>query len=553
MPDMQAKDLRATPPRRWSDELGGIRWLPRIIDKARAAINGTLGDYLYGQSPMDRRMLRALGLKYKDFTRVVRDAGDDDERVLTLLEERVPEGVEVARRWSEGLARRNKLFLFLLDIDDGYYGGPLQAFRSVVRFTAALVSRYARYRWPATRSLVGLEVEAQRAGIKAEEARGADEEPYRWLTAQSLDYSWKILLSVLLIVMLFGHVIRFIETVGDVFLVIVGAVFFAYLIYPVVRWLNKKLPLIISILAVYAVIAALVVVGLMYLIPAITNEVTTLIHTWPQLQAKLEAYVRNPNNKLFAHAPAAIREDIAHLPQTIAAWVQKNGAATVGNAFSVVVGTATFIGVCIVIPVLAAYLLFDSETIKRFFMGFIPQRRRDATLGILAELEQVIGGFIRGQLLVGASVGVIIAIGLYFVGEPYAILIGAIAAVLDFIPYIGPVIAAVPAFIIGFTSGGFPLALKVIIVFVVANQLEGHVIAPNIVSRTIQLSPAAVVIAILIGGKLYGLPGLFIAVPVAAIIRVLLLHIIPGSVSRAEAKPVLTQDPHDSAEEAAAP
>ena len=294
------------------------------------------------------------------------------------------------------------------------------------------------------------------------------------------------MLSVLLIVMLFGHVIRFIETVGDVFLVIVGAVFFAYLIYPIVRWLNKKLPLIISILAVYAVIAALVVVGLMYLIPAITNEVTTLIHTWPQLQAKLEAYVRNPNNKLFAHAPAAIREDIAHLPQTIAAWVQKNGAATVGNAFSVVVGTATFIGVCIVIPVLAAYLLFDSETIKRFFMGFIPQRRRDATLGILAELEQVIGGFIRGQLLVGASVGVIIAIGLYFVGEPYAILIGAIAAVLDFIPYIGPVIAAVPAFIIGFTSGGFPLALKVIIVFVVANQLEGHVIAPNIVSRTIQ-------------------------------------------------------------------
>lgn len=86
-----------------------------------------------------------------------------------------------------------------------------------------------------------------------------------------------------------------------------------------------------------------------------------------------------------------------------------------------------------------------------------------------------------------------------------------------------------------------------------ANQLEGHVIAPNIVSRTIQLSPAAVVIAILIGGKLYGVPGMFIAVPIAAIIRVLLLHVIPGSVSRDEAKPVLTKDPRDSIEEAAAP
>jgi predicted PurR-regulated permease PerM len=203
--------------------------------------------------------------------------------------------------------------------------------------------------------------------------------------------------------------------------------------------------------------------------------------------------------------------------------------------------------------VLSAYLLYDSETIKRFFMGFMPARKRDSTLQLLAEFEQVIGGFIRGQLMVGASVGILIAIGLTLVGEPYAILIGALAAVLDLIPYIGPVIAAIPAFTIAFIAGGFPLAIKVAIIFVLANQAEGHIIAPNIVSRTIQLSPSAVVVAILIGGELYGIAGMFIAVPVAGIIRVLLLHIIPGSVSRDEAKPVLTKDPHDSAEEAAAP
>jgi predicted PurR-regulated permease PerM len=219
----------------------------------------------------------------------------------------------------------------------------------------------------------------------------------------------------------------------------------------------------------------------------------------------------------------------------------------------VLIGTVAFIGACIAIPVLGAYLLYDSETIKRFFIGFIPARRRDATLTLLAQLEQVIGGFIRGQLLVGLSVGILIAIGLTLVGEPYAILIGAIAGALDLIPYIGPVIAAIPAFTIAFISGGFPLALKVAIVFVLANQAEGHIIAPNIVSRTIQLSPSAVVIAILIGRELYGIIGMFIAVPVAGIIRVLLLHVIPGSVSRDEAKPVLTKDPRESAEEAAAP
>ncbi len=553
MPDMQAKDLRVTAPRRWSDELGGLHWLPRIIDKARAAMKGTLGDYLYGQSPMDRSLLRALGLSYKEFTAIVREAGDDDERVVALLEERCPDGLALARRWSDALPQRHRAFLFLLDLDDGYYGGPLQALRSVVRFFAGVITRYVRYRWPARANLIGLEIQAEHDGRKAEEARGAEEEPYRWLTANNLDFTWKMLLSTLLVFLIFGYVIKFIEHIGIIFLIIIGAIFFAYLIYPIVRWLNRKLPLILSILLVYAVIAGLIAVGLTYLIPALINEVTTLVHEWPVLQARIVSVIRDPNNKLFAHAPSFVKDELARLPQTIVQWLQKNGWTTAGSAITVIVGTAAFIGACVAIPVLGAYLLYDSETIKRFFIGFIPTRRRDATLTLLSEFEQVIGGFIRGQLLVGASVGILIAIGLSLIGEPYAILIGAMAGALDLIPYIGPVIAAIPALTIGFVTGGFPLALKVAIVFLLANQAEGHIIAPNIVSRTIQLSPSAVVIAILIGGELYGVPGMFVAVPVAGIIRVLLLHIIPGSVSRDEAKPVLTKDPTDSVEEAAAP
>lgn len=550
---MEAKDLRVSAPRRWSDELGGIRWLPRIIDKARAAMKGTLGDYLYGESPTDRAFLRALGLSYKEFTQIVRKAGDDDAMVLQMLQERTPEGLELARRWSERLEERHRTFLYLVDLDDGYAGGPLQAFRSVIRMFYALFARYVRYRWPARAALIGLEIEAQDAGVKAEAARGAEEEPYRWLNAQNLDATWKILLSIVLIFLMFTYLIQFIERIGTIFIIIVAAIFFAYLVYPLVRWLNRRLPLIAAILLVYAAIAGLVVVGLIYLIPAITSEVTTLVREWPRLQDRIVAFIKDPNNKLLAHAPAMVKDQIAKIPSELTKWFQAHGAAAAGNAIMVLVGTATFIGACIVVPILSAYLLYDSETIKRFFMGFMPANKRDATLQLLAEFEQVIGGFIRGQLMVGASVGILIAIGLTLVGEPYAILIGAIAGALDLIPYIGPVIAAIPAFTIAFVAGGFPLALKVAIVFVLANQAEGHIIAPNIVSRTIQLSPSAVVVAILIGGELYGVVGMFIAVPVAGIIRVLLLHVIPGSVSRDEAKPVLTKDPHDSAEEAAAP
>ncbi len=549
MPELQALDLRTAPPRRWSEELGGVRWLPRMIDKARAAMKGSLGDYLYGQSPMDRSLLRALGISYKDFTRIVRESGNDDERVVQLLEECCADGMQLARRWSEHLPRR-RTFLFLIDLDDGYYGGPLQAIRGIIRFAYGLLVHWIRYRWPARGSLIGLEVDAQHESVRNDAARGAEEEPYTWFTPSTLDYTWKILFSIVLVFLIFETLIRFVERIGIIFLIIIGAIFFAYLVYPIVKWLNGRLPLIVSILLVYAVIAGLIVFGLIYLIPAVTNEITTLVRDWPSIQSKIVAWVQNPNNELLKHAPKFVRDQLASAPRQIVTWLHSHGTAAAGNAVMVVIGTAAFIGACVAIPVLGAYLLYDSETIKRFFMGFIPARRREGTLTLLGELEKVIGGFIRGQLLVGLSVGTLIAIGLTLIGEPYAILIGAIAGALDLIPYIGPVIAAIPALVIAFIAGGFPLALKVLIVFVVANQAEGHIIAPNIVSRTIQLSPSAVVVAILIGGELYGVIGMFIAVPVAGIIRVLLLHVIPGSVSRDEAKPVLTKDPRDSAEEA---
>lgn len=552
VPDFQPKDLRVLAPRRWSDQLGGMCWLPRMIDKAAAALRGQLGDYLYGECPVDRGLLRALGMTYKQFTAIVRAAGGDDEKVLQAIQKDYAAGMDLARRWSDRIASRYKTFLFLLDVDDGYAAGVAAPFGALVRVGSALFARYARYHAGSAASLVGLEVEAEHEGARAEAARGADEEPYRWLTAQNLDYSWKILLSIVLIWLMLSQILHFIERLGVIFVIIVGAIFFAYLVYPLVRWLNNRLPLWASILTVYAAIAAVVVTGLMYLIPTVSNEVTTLSRQWPTIQRSIESLVRNPNNPVLAHAPPFIRDQLARLPSEVTAWLQGHGATAAGSAIVVLVSTASFVASCVAIPVLSAYLLSDSETVKRFFMGFVPSRNRESTLQTLAQLERVIGGFIRGQLLVGASVGLLIALGLTIVGEPYAILIGVIAALLDFIPYVGPVIAFIPALTIAAVAGGYSLVLKAAVVFILANQAEGHIIAPNIVSRTIQLSPSAVLIAILVGGELYGILGMFIAVPVAGIIRVLLLHIIPGSVSRDEARPVLTKDPRERVEEAAA-
>lgn len=116
---MNAADLRRGPPRRWNERLDGIYWLPRLIDKTRAALSGTLGTYLFGQSPMDRGLLRALGCSHRDFASIVLDA-PTDEAVIGALHARDPQSLERARAWSAGLAERHRAFFWLLDVDDGY-------------------------------------------------------------------------------------------------------------------------------------------------------------------------------------------------------------------------------------------------------------------------------------------------------------------------------------------------------------------------------------------------------------------------------------------------
>lgn len=115
---MSAPNLQAGPPRRWSDEIEGIRWLPRLIDKTRAAIAGTLGTYLYGQSPIDREFLGALGMGHREFARIVRDA-PDDAAVVRALAARDAESLARVRAWGASLQRRHPMWMLGLDLDDG--------------------------------------------------------------------------------------------------------------------------------------------------------------------------------------------------------------------------------------------------------------------------------------------------------------------------------------------------------------------------------------------------------------------------------------------------
>jgi predicted PurR-regulated permease PerM len=180
-----------------------------------------------------------------------------------------------------------------------------------------------------------------------------------------------------------------------------------------------------------------------------------------------------------------------------------------------------------VIPVISAYLMLEHEMLWASLLRVIPPTAQPKVRAVAGDLDGLLGGFIRGQFLVGAIVGACITVALLVTNVKYAVLIGVVAGLLNIIPFVGAIVGFVPAVLLAFFNDGWQHALVVAACFVGINQLEGHIIAPRIVSESVGLSPLMVIVAILIGGELGGLGGMFLAVPVAGVLRVLAVHLFP--------------------------
>ncbi len=319
----------------------------------------------------------------------------------------------------------------------------------------------------------------------------------------------------------------FLGHVPTVVTILIGSVIFAYLIYPPVRRLNDRLPLWASIAVVYGVLALLVAFAASVIVPAISGNVKDFSASAPALVKSAQQSLADPRNPIVRRLPSGARDYLAQLPANIAALVTQYGTGTASKTFGLLLSTVSFAALFIVIPVLAAYMLMEATTLKRTVVAMLPIRARPKTLKILSELDAVIGGFIRGQILVALIIGALVTALLLILHVRYAVLIGFIAGVLDVFPYVGAVAGWLPAFVIAIFTNGWQNAVWVTVGIIVINQLEGNVIAPNVVSRSVELTPLAVVVALLTGAELLGVAGLLLAVPIAAIIRVLILNFRP--------------------------
>jgi len=347
------------------------------------------------------------------------------------------------------------------------------------------------------------------------------------MISERLTVTLKILSTIILGAVILLGVVAFIRRIPVVATTVVGAIFLVYIIYPAVRRLNMRLPLWASILVVYAIVLAVIAIGLAFILPILIANTQGLIHDAPGIAHKVQAAVGNPNNRLLAKLPVQVRSYLLQAPAKLASLFEAYGAQATTRAFSLVVSVVSMLALFVVIPVVALYMLLDVDNLRRALLASVPAHARPRVAKIAIECNVAVGGFIRGQLLVAAIVGALVIALLEALHVPYAILIGIFAGVIEIIPYLGAIVGALLGIVVALFNNGWQSAALVLVGFVVINQLEGHLIYPFVVSGSIGLSPLIVILALLTGGELFGLPGLVIAIPVASLVKVLLSNLLP--------------------------
>lgn len=166
----------------------------------------------------------------------------------------------------------------------------------------------------------------------------------------------------------------------------------------------------------------------------------------------------------------------------------------------------------------------DGGHMVKIFVDIFPESYRSHLAGLFQEIQHVLSRYIRGQILMSGIIATLTFLGMWAMGVPYPMVIGLLAAITEWIPIVGPIVGAVPAILLSATVS-LSLPLKVIIFYIVIQQIDSHLIMPQVMGAVISLHPVVIVIALLIGGTLFGVAGMILTVPVTAVLQILCKHL----------------------------
>lgn len=319
-------------------------------------------------------------------------------------------------------------------------------------------------------------------------------------------------------------------------LIIAGLLFFL-LRAPVKLLAARKVPKVIAILIVY-----LVLIGMLTLLMATVGP--KIQAQFGQLTASLPGFIQNAvtggykliQSERFASLLSSSNINIDELAARASEIGMSLLNLTSGYLSRFLGVVVNFVLVLVMVPFILFYFLKDGDKMFQGFLRVIPEKRRERVRHLLEDLDRTIGLFIRGQFTVALCVGILLWIGYQIIGLKFAIILALISMVTNVIPYIGAFLAAVPAVLVGLShSPG--LALKVLIVTIIAQQLEGNLLSPWIVGKGLNIHPLTIILLLLAAGAFMGPLGLLFAVPVYAVFKIMLTHLLQWKKAKAQEEP----------------
>lgn len=296
-----------------------------------------------------------------------------------------------------------------------------------------------------------------------------------------------------------------------------------YLLNPLVDLMEKyKINRVLAISIIFIIIAILLIIGLAVAIPNLQRQVVIFAQNVPSY---LEDADRVINDLVTKRLPDDFRPQLeqvlANFSTQATAWASNISSKAVNWVSALISGTSQVIVALIIMPFMLFYLLRDGKGLRDYITQFLPNKLREPVGKVLSDVNQQLANYVRGQITVAVIVAIMFIIFFKIIGLRYAVALGVTAGILNLVPYLGSFLAMIPALVLGLIAGPVML-LKVIIVFIVEQTIEGRFVSPLILGSQLNIHPITILFVLLTSGSMFGIWGVLLGIPIYASAKVVI-------------------------------
>ena len=296
-----------------------------------------------------------------------------------------------------------------------------------------------------------------------------------------------------------------------------------YLLNPLVDLMEKyKINRVLAISIIFIIIAILLIIGLAVAIPNLQRQVVIFAQNVPSYLEDADRVIDDlVTKRLPDDFRPQLEQVLANFSTQATAWASNISSKAVNWVSALISGTSQVIVALIIMPFMLFYLLRDGKGLRDYITQFLPNKLREPVGKVLSEVNQQLSNYVRGQITVAVIVAIMFIIFFKIIGLRYAVTLGITAGFLNLVPYLGSFLAMIPALVLGLIAGPVML-LKVIIVFIVEQTIEGRFVSPLILGSQLNIHPITILFVLLTSGSMFGIWGVLLGIPIYASAKVVI-------------------------------